>query len=170
MKKFILLLLIVSFGASAGVLKNRKTGESMTFNYDSSTQILTVDSQALDSYTHTFKMLSKVLDHNEYKTNPRQFSLTRWATDNEYHTRIAPTEYLGLGGLILVPATVAADLALLPFKGVVKLVKRMRLKRDLKKLKKAILSNSVFSDSVVKVSNKRFLRIANLLNKIHKKH
>lgn len=157
MRKIIILSFVITFltQAFAGILENRATGETLEFNVDRSSRTVEVLSMANKVENKTIEMKSVIRGTSEI----RLYGITEdacygiWGGDlNTLGCVIIPV--IGTPGLIIG----AVETLMIPFKATAKLLQNMKMKKDFKKLMRAINSTNT-----IVVSNKRFRRIENLL-------
>jgi hypothetical protein len=156
MKKLLVGLLVLgSISSFAGELISRKSLERIEFNLDSTTNTLSVVSYT--PLVESKDILLKNLKKN--RSSIKLFAAISGIKDPQGYYSTWETDSLeGQWGPGAYPFAAIYDIALLPFKAPIKVLKNKQLKKDYTKLLQAINSNNE-----VKVSLKRFERIAGLL-------
>lgn len=157
---FIVLLAFVSLSSIAGVLENKSTGESISFELDRHSGVIHLESSARGFPSSKIKLESvsfNVRSPDWFKTTELYVKkidrISKW--DDGYGAYTPPH---ALMLYVFIPFPAALDTILLPFKATKLIFKQSSLKSDLDKLMKAIAT-----DDVVKVSSKRFSRVVGLL-------
>lgn len=156
MKKLLLAMTLTSLmtQAFAGILENRATGETLEFNLDRMSREIQILSTANNVENKSILMKS---------IQGRSSDIRLYGITDNTCEAIYPGESVAF--CLLVPFIFVPGLAvgtietlMLPFKASAKLIQNMKMKKDFKKLMKAINSTNQIT-----VSNKRFRRIENLL-------
>lgn len=154
MKKLILTLMLLAMTASsfAGIIQNRKTGETLEF-------VANRQDRSLEIISFSANVASKTISLGQLKEGGKTTSLygmTVGACDAMFRT---------LGECLLIPvvfipglAVATLDTLLLPIRLPVKFIQKSRNKKDFQ-----ILMTAITSTDVKLVGEKRFRRIEKLL-------
>lgn len=183
MKKLLLALITMTLlsQAFAGTIENKKTGETIELNLNRAEQEVEIWSSATGVENKTISLHSIKGEHvssesvfNHFQAFPvvdftleEIYNIGNW----EYEQRKGATMISLLIPIFNTPSVVAfsADLVVLPLRVTIKAIegifsnisdslKRRKMKKDISTIKKAINSTDT-----LRVSNKRFERIVNLL-------
>jgi hypothetical protein len=153
------LLLISSLNLLAGEIVNRKTSESIKLDLNKTDSTLFIESNT--TLVDTKTMRASELDEYHPSYGPLMGFTDIWIEgpmDGNYALAYAAGPFI----IMITPVTLAInaiDVVVLPFKGISRLLKNAAHKKDFRVLSQAISS----SDITIKVSNKRFERIAKII-------
>lgn len=162
------LLLLGSISSYAGVLVNSSNGESITLNFDESSQTLSIISG-----TELVKDQEIPLTEiDQKKSDIDLLQANNWASKEVYGEPGTGAFRYAIGGKtglvilsFIIPGlnfprlgATAIDIVLLPAKAPLKVLNDAKFKKDFRKLQLAINTSGT-----VEVSNARFKRIAKLL-------
>lgn len=171
MKFLVLVLFVVSMGAEAGSLINRRTGEYLDFDYNSETHEVRIQSNS----PH---VASKVVQLSNIRSGvgPSKFLFLSRSLANLRFPSSETGQWRRRGGrhsirkglLILIPPATTAvvgafalDIIAFPFQAIARLAQNIPARRAYRKTIKAILT-----DSEVKISNRIFMKAAHQLSKL----
>ena len=140
---------ILASGAFAGILENRRTGETIEFILNRADREIEVLSTSYNVENNTIRLSALV---------PRKSAMNLVAGVS-WGVNPNVIDASGATVVFLLPVLAAYDAIALPLKAPLKLFHNMQLNRDFKKL-----MNAINSTDMIKVSNGRFRRIENLLN------
>lgn len=161
MKTFLTTLVLASsLSASAGTLLNNKTGESIEFNLDQ-------DNSSVEVISRTIGLKSKYIALEKVAYKPLDQGPLMSLTDSYLDEVRGEWGVVGayLAPIVNIP-TIGAniiDTLALPVKLPMRMIRNKRHTKDYNALSKAIVTDS---NVLVKVSDKRFRRIVNIVNDI----
>jgi hypothetical protein len=148
MKTFLLALTLTTLisSAFAGILENRMTGETLEFNLDRQNQEISILSTSANIANTTLYLNSL----QRATITDDLFALSNWSLC-KYNQYCGPE-------VLTLPVTFALDVVSMPLRATIVAIKTIKVKKDYKKLMRAINSTRVIT-----VSDNRFRRIESIL-------